>query len=421
MQFRRRLAIGCAGCAGRLCLPLAAGAGRAQRRVAPPRPPRAPERPSCRFEAPAVRSRCAPAAQPPGRLSRRCCSSFELCFGKQGGTPFVPVDTYRLLHPASCRSSASPRQGTWIPYTDAVEQTMRDDFKRLWDQGFLDDLSIEVNDYVFPNGVDRQGRVLSHGGARAHQDRPLRRQQADRSHQDRGAAARPQHGDRRRYSSSTRPKIRRVEAVVARHDAREGVQRRRSRTRSSRLPGRSRPSTSPSRSTKGRAGKIRKVDLRRQRRVFSDDKLAKQLKDNKSTGFLVDHHRRRHASTRRSSKKTPSASRTTTRIAAIRTCPCRHSRSCASSRTARTARRSGSSCASRSPKARKYNFGDLDFDGNKRFRTEYLRSVYAVKPGEIYSRKKIVEGQQAGAGGLRLARVHGVHAVPGPARSAIRA
>ncbi len=30
---------------------------------------------------------------------------------------------------------------------------LRDDFKRVWDQGFLDDLSIEVDDYTFSNGV----------------------------------------------------------------------------------------------------------------------------------------------------------------------------------------------------------------------------------------------------------------------------
>ena len=40
-----------------------------------------------------------------------------------------------------------------MPYNDEIEQTIVGDFKRLWATNFLDDLSIEVRDVRFANGV----------------------------------------------------------------------------------------------------------------------------------------------------------------------------------------------------------------------------------------------------------------------------
>jgi outer membrane protein insertion porin family len=71
-----------------------------------------------------------------------------LCFEKQGGYPMVEANTY--LYYIQLRPSVA---GKWIPYDDAAEQTIREDFKRLWATTFLDDLAIRVEDYRFPNGV----------------------------------------------------------------------------------------------------------------------------------------------------------------------------------------------------------------------------------------------------------------------------
>jgi hypothetical protein len=72
------------------------------------------------------------------------------CFLKQGGSPLIEAETY--LYYIQLRPS-QPSQGIWIPYDANAEQTILDDFKRLWATNFLDDLSIEVTDYVFSNGV----------------------------------------------------------------------------------------------------------------------------------------------------------------------------------------------------------------------------------------------------------------------------
>jgi outer membrane protein insertion porin family len=72
------------------------------------------------------------------------------CFLKQGGSPLVEAETY--LYYIQLRPSL-PSQNVWVPYDEKAEQTILDDFKRLWATNFLDDLAIEVTDYVFSNGV----------------------------------------------------------------------------------------------------------------------------------------------------------------------------------------------------------------------------------------------------------------------------
>jgi outer membrane protein insertion porin family len=53
-----------------------------------------------------------------------------------------------------------PSQGVWVPYNDATEQTILNDFKALWATKFLEDLSIEKTDYTFSNGV--VGEILTY-------------------------------------------------------------------------------------------------------------------------------------------------------------------------------------------------------------------------------------------------------------------
>jgi outer membrane protein insertion porin family len=72
------------------------------------------------------------------------------CFEKQGGVSVVEANTY--LYYIQTQPSR-PSQDSWKPYDDKVEQTIRDDFRRLWNTNFLDDLSIDVRDYAFANGT----------------------------------------------------------------------------------------------------------------------------------------------------------------------------------------------------------------------------------------------------------------------------
>jgi outer membrane protein insertion porin family len=72
------------------------------------------------------------------------------CFQAQGNVSMVEPATY--LYYIQTRPSA-PSQNVWVPYDEEAEAKLREDFKRLWATNFLTDLSIEVTDYVFSNGV----------------------------------------------------------------------------------------------------------------------------------------------------------------------------------------------------------------------------------------------------------------------------
>jgi outer membrane protein insertion porin family len=73
-----------------------------------------------------------------------------LCFSAQGNVSAVDPETYLFyirLRPSQ------PSQDVWVAYDEEARNTMRTDFRRLWDTGFLDDLTIDAVDYVLPNGV----------------------------------------------------------------------------------------------------------------------------------------------------------------------------------------------------------------------------------------------------------------------------
>jgi outer membrane protein insertion porin family len=93
--------------------------------------------------------------KPPPTGSGPVVAQVMLCFQKQGGSSVIEANTY--LYYIQLRASL-PSQDRWVPYNDATEQTMLADFKRLWATNFLDDLSVEVVDYPFANGV--MGKIV---------------------------------------------------------------------------------------------------------------------------------------------------------------------------------------------------------------------------------------------------------------------
>ena len=110
-----------------------------------------------------------PAPLPPGAVTTTVCNTpvgtpsalpptgsppfiwiFELCFDRQGGASTVESETY--MYYIKFRPS-EPSKGVFLPYDEAAEQQLRADFKTLWGTNFLEDLSIEIKDHTFPNGV----------------------------------------------------------------------------------------------------------------------------------------------------------------------------------------------------------------------------------------------------------------------------
>jgi outer membrane protein insertion porin family len=125
--------------------------------------------------APAQPAAAAAPAAPPGTIITPCGNQvavpstlppagsgpvvwiLEPCFPKQGNTSSVESETY--MYYIKLRPS-QPSQGVWVPYNEATEQTILNDFKSLWGTKFLEDLSIEKTDYTFPNGT--VGEILTY-------------------------------------------------------------------------------------------------------------------------------------------------------------------------------------------------------------------------------------------------------------------
>ena len=98
----------------------------------------------------------APRAQPPAG-SDPIVLAFGPCFEAQGGTSVIEPQTY--LYYIQLKQSR-PSENVWVPYDATTEKTIGEDFHRLWNTNFLDNLWVEARDYTFPNGV--VGKVVSY-------------------------------------------------------------------------------------------------------------------------------------------------------------------------------------------------------------------------------------------------------------------
>jgi outer membrane protein insertion porin family len=146
-----------AAAAGLAAFLLASPAAARQSEAPPGQPGAAPQQPPAPApDPPAPAPAAAPAA--PGAQAPRLpppdspplVRYIQLTFPTQGDVPVIDARTYLFY----IQTQASrPSDGVWVPYTEKTEQSLREDFKRLWATNFLDDLSIEVLDAPYENGV----------------------------------------------------------------------------------------------------------------------------------------------------------------------------------------------------------------------------------------------------------------------------
>jgi outer membrane protein insertion porin family len=94
---------------------------------------------------PVAQPTSAAAMPPPG--SAPVVRFVEIRSTKQNGALAVDPETY-LYYIQTKPSSA--QFGRWVPYN---EQTVIEDFRRLWNTNFLDDLVVSVEDVPYPNGI----------------------------------------------------------------------------------------------------------------------------------------------------------------------------------------------------------------------------------------------------------------------------
>jgi outer membrane protein insertion porin family len=79
------------------------------------------------------------------------------CFEAQGNASVIEPQTY--IYYIQLKASR-PSEGVWVPYDDKAEQTIEEDFRRLWNTNFLDNLWVDVSDYRFANGT--LGKIVTY-------------------------------------------------------------------------------------------------------------------------------------------------------------------------------------------------------------------------------------------------------------------
>jgi len=223
----------------------------------------------------------APPASLPPQNSGPVVWILEPCFPKQGNTSSIESETY--MYYIKLRTS-QPSQGVWIPYNDATEDTIRNDFKALWGTKFLDDLSIEKSEYTFSNGV--VGEILTYNMEERERvkivnytgSKQVDRSKIDEQLRDRGIEVRLD-------SFLDEGTIRRVEGVLRTMMAEKGFTNAEVSHQVTPVSGGPKLVNITFNISEGPKIKIRDLEFVGNQRI-SDGKLQRKMKENKPRGII---------------------------------------------------------------------------------------------------------------------------------------
>jgi outer membrane protein insertion porin family len=224
----------------------------------------------------------APAATPPAGMA--FVWTLDLCFDKQGNASSIENDTY--LYYIKLKDFLSlPSQGKWVPYDEKIEQMALADFNTLMKTtAFLDDMTVEVTDYAFPNGAigkivtyrmeERERiRVIDYQGSKAVDRAKIEEELTNRSIELRSDGFLDERV------------LRRVEGVVRELMAEKGFTNAEVTHKTTAVAGGPKQVNVTFTIGEGPKIKIRDVDFVGNQAV-SDGKLQRKLKENKPRGIL---------------------------------------------------------------------------------------------------------------------------------------
>ena len=319
------------------------------------------------------------------------------CFQKQGGASVIDPATY--IYYIQARGS-QPSQDKWVQYDEKTEQTLLGDFKRLWATNFLDDLSIEVQDYRFSNGVigklviydmeERQRvKIVDYVGTMK-----VDQSKIDEKLKEKGITI--------RLDSFIDPGlVRRVTSVVREHYAEQGYQFADVKPEIKELAGGPKTVHLTFHISEGPKVKIRDVEFVGNRRV-SDRALGRKMKENKGRGwlsFITGGGTYKEAKFEEDADNIISYYRDKGYITARVGQP--ELKVLEDSEDGNTRW-----VEMRIPvtEGNRYKVGTFTFEGNKVVPSAVLRPLFKIKTGETYSEKKIRKGldkarELYGAGG----------------------
>jgi outer membrane protein insertion porin family len=293
-----------------------------------------------------------------------------------------------------------PSEGTWVPYNEATERSLVEDFKRLWATGFLDNLWVETLDEPFENGVLGK-RVIYHM-----EERPrvkivdytgstkVERTKVDEKMKELGVSL--------RLDSFLDPAVvRRVQGIVKDLMAEKGYEFAEVTSTVEPLPSGPKLVKVVFDVTEGPKVKVRTINFNGNVEV-SDRSLARQMKSTKTHGWLswiTSKGTYQEAKFEEDAEKIVEYYRNKGYITARVGQP--EIKTLEDSADKETRWVELNVPIDEGPR---YKVGELKFDGNKVVKTEFLEPLFKLKPGDWYSDKPVRNGlikarEVYGAGG----------------------
>jgi outer membrane protein insertion porin family len=275
----------------------------------------------------------------------------------------------------------------WIRYDDSVQQVALADFKRLWATNFLDDLSIEVRDVKYANGVP--GKVLVYNMEERERVKIVDYVGTEKVDTSKIEEALKAKSISIRLDSFIDPGlIRRVSGVV--HDvyAEKGYEFVEVKPEIKPIEGGPKLVNVTFHITEGPKVKIRKVDFVGNT-ALKDSKLERQMKENKAGmfSFILGSGTYKADKFEEDADKVVAYYRDHGYIDARVGQP--ELKIIEDSKDSKTR-----FVELRIPvtEGQKYRIGKIEFDGNKIVNATALRPLFQIQEGEIYSEKKVRKG-----------------------------
>ena len=315
------------------------------------------------------------------------------CFNSQGGSSTIENETY--MYYIQLRTSQT-RQNQFVWYDAATEQLMLSDFKRLWATNFLDDLSIEVTDYTFPNGA--VGKIVTYNMEERERVKIVDYRDSDEKsisiikRSDIDDKLRERSIELRLDSFRDDGTIRRVEGVLRELMAEKGFTNSEVNHRITPVAGGSKLINVTFVVGQGPKLKIRDVEFLGNEAI-SDGKLEKRIKENKPKnplyGWISGGGTYKENAFEEDAAKVveyyqnhgyPQARVGQPEVKTLE--------------DTKNGKTRWIQLRIPVTEGERYKFGTLNFEGNKVVRAEGLRSLYKIEDNEWYSRKKLQDGNK---------------------------
>ena len=345
----------------------------------PPGP--SPQSPSPQATAPptAQAPKLPPAGSPP--LIR----FIQITFPTQGDVSVVEPRTY--LYYIQTQVSR-PSDGVWVAYDEKTEASLLEDFKRLWATNFLDDLSIEVIDAPYDNGV--MGKRIIYKMEERQRVKIVDYTGSKKLDQTKIEEKLKEQNILIRLDSFIDPgQIRKVESVVRSFMASKGYQYAEVTHELKPLPSGPKLVNLTFNVEEGPKVKIKKIEFEGNKAMSSGD-LAGQMKHNKAAHWLS-------FITSRGVYQEAMFEEDADRIQAFY-----RDKGYISARVGQPAIKilqDEKDGKTRNVELKvpvtegdRYRIGSLDFEGNKVVKTEGLRPLFKLKEGDFYSEKQVRKG-----------------------------